>query len=145
MRDQLRREHLARFYSIVENLDQKIGGAQKLADCLVRMNWPSRNFVDARCCTCSGLLLADCVAKRFCASECARLIQDELSRRKVDSEIHSLRFDCCVFLFYSFSAVTFATQSAHLGPWQMSDLSPQSISKRKGYAALTALGATNIG
>src|SRR5436309_12564975 len=27
-------------------------------------------------------------------------------------EIHSLRFDCCVFLFYSSSAVTFATQSA---------------------------------
>jgi len=32
--------------------------------------------------------------------------------RNVDSRIHSLRFDCCVFLFYSFSAVTFATKSA---------------------------------
>src|SRR5438105_14873386 len=52
---------------------------------------------------------ADCVAKRFCASECARLIQDQGSRYKVDSRIHSPRFDCCVFLFYSFSAVTFAT------------------------------------
>src|SRR5437016_489325 len=61
----------------------------------------------ARC-----LLLADCVAKRFCASECARLIQDQGSRYKVDSRIHSPRFDCCVFLFYSFSAVTFATESA---------------------------------
>src|SRR5438034_4686252 len=30
-------------------------------------------------------------------------------------EIHSLRFDCCVFLFYSSSAVTFATKSAHNG------------------------------
>src|SRR5205823_14791456 len=28
-------------------------------------------------------LLADCVAKRFCASECARLIQDQGSRYKV--------------------------------------------------------------
>jgi hypothetical protein len=28
------------------------------------------------------------------------------------SRIHSPRFDCCVFLFYSLSAVTFATQSA---------------------------------
>jgi MOSC domain-containing protein YiiM len=27
------------------------------------------------------------------------------------SRIHSLRFDCCIFLFYSLSAVTFATQS----------------------------------
>jgi hypothetical protein len=32
--------------------------------------------------------------------------------RNVDSRNHSFRFDCCVFLFYSFSAVTFATQSA---------------------------------
>jgi hypothetical protein len=32
--------------------------------------------------------------------------------RNVDSTIHSLRFDCCVFLFYSSSTVTFATQSA---------------------------------
>src|SRR5438105_14497202 len=56
--------------------------------------------------------LADCVAKRFCASECARLIQDQGSRYKVDSRIQSPRFDCCVFLFYSFSAVTFATESA---------------------------------
>jgi hypothetical protein len=36
------------------------------------------------------------------------LIQDQASMRNVDSRIHSLRFDCCVFLFYSFSAVTFA-------------------------------------
>jgi hypothetical protein len=36
--------------------------------------------------------------------------------RNVDSTIHSARFDCCVFLFYSFSAVTFAAhplQSGH--------------------------------
>src|SRR5438132_9215304 len=59
--------------------------------------------------------LADCVAKRFWASERARLIQDQGSRRKVDSRIHSPRFDCCAFLFYSFSAVTFATESASCG------------------------------
>src|SRR5439155_27034238 len=52
------------------------------------------------------------VAEVFCPSECVRLIQDQASMRNVDSRIHSLRFDCCVFLFYSFSAVTFATKSA---------------------------------
>src|SRR5437762_10626739 len=56
--------------------------------------------------------LADFVAEVFCPSECVRLIQDQASMRNVDSRIHSLRFDCCVFLFYSFSAVTFATKSA---------------------------------
>src|SRR5437773_10053901 len=55
---------------------------------------------------------ADFVAEVFCPSECVRLIQDQASMRNVDSRIHSLRFDCCVFLFYSFSAVTFATKSA---------------------------------
>jgi hypothetical protein len=54
--------------------------------------------------------MADCVAKVFCPSERVRLIHDQASMRKVDSRIHLLRFDCCVFLFYSFSAVTFATQ-----------------------------------
>src|SRR5260221_4980174 len=53
--------------------------------------------------------------KVFCPSECVRLIQDQASMRNVDSRIHSLRFDCCVFLFYSFSTVTFATQSAISG------------------------------
>src|SRR5215471_10638043 len=53
----------------------------------------------------------DCVAKLFCPSERVRLIQDRASMRNVDSRIHSLRFDCCIFLFYSVSAVTFATQS----------------------------------
>src|SRR5207245_1156301 len=57
--------------------------------------------------------MADFVAKVFCPSECVRLIQDQASMRNVDSRINSLRFDCCVFLFYSFSAVTFATQSAN--------------------------------
>src|SRR5437588_8024344 len=57
-------------------------------------------------------LRADFVAEVFCPSECVRLIQDQASMRNVDSRIHSLRFDCCVFLFYNFSAVTFATQSA---------------------------------
>src|SRR5947209_15620166 len=48
---------------------------------------------------------ADFVAEVFCPSECVRLIQDQASMRNVDSRIHSPRFDCCVFLFYSFSAV----------------------------------------
>src|SRR5437764_2618509 len=58
--------------------------------------------------------MADFVAEVFCPSECVRLIQDQASMRNVDSRIHSLRFDCCVFLFYSFSAVTFATKSAEV-------------------------------
>src|SRR5215469_15361858 len=72
----------------------------------------------------------DCVAKLFCPSERVRLIQDHATMRNVDSRTRSLGFDCCVFLFYSFSTVTFATQSALLGPREMSDLSPQSASKR---------------
>jgi hypothetical protein len=44
--------------------------------------------------------------------------------RNVDSRIHSLRFDCCVFLFYSFSAVTFATQSAKSGREQLQQTTP---------------------
>jgi hypothetical protein len=35
--------------------------------------------------------------------------------RNVDSRNHSLRFDCCVFSFYSFYAVTFATISTQSG------------------------------
>jgi hypothetical protein len=61
----------------------------------------------------AGPLRADIVAKRFCASERAILIQDPAPMRNVDSKIHSPRFDRCGFLFYSFSAVTFATQSAN--------------------------------
>jgi hypothetical protein len=33
--------------------------------------------------------------------------------RNADSKIHSPRFDCCAFLFYSFVAVTFAKISAN--------------------------------
>src|SRR5207249_6979559 len=62
--------------------------------------------------------LADCVAKLFCPSKRVRLIQDQASMRNVDSRIHSLRFDCCIFLFYSLSAMTFATQSATTGLMQ---------------------------
>src|SRR2546422_8146810 len=70
------------------------------------------------------------VAKVFCPSECVRLIQDQASMRNVDSRIHSLRFDCCVFLFYSFSAVTFATKSALLRRPPMSAIPPLSEAKR---------------
>src|SRR5688572_646905 len=57
----------------------------------------------------------DTVEKRFCSSERARLIQDQAPMRNVDSEIHSPRFDCCVFLFYSPYAATFSTVSANSG------------------------------
>jgi hypothetical protein len=60
-------------------------------------------------------LLTDAVEKRFCSSEWARLIQDRALMRNVDSKIHSLRFDCCVFIFYSLSAVTFSTASTQTG------------------------------
>jgi hypothetical protein len=56
-------------------------------------------------------LARDFVAERFCASERARLIQDQAPTRNVDSGMPLLRFNCCVSLFYSFSAATFATQS----------------------------------
>src|SRR5215831_16387405 len=49
--------------------------------------------------------------KTILPSQRLRLTQDQASMRNVDSRIHSLRFDCCIFLFYSLSAVTFATQS----------------------------------
>src|SRR5262249_7812826 len=55
----------------------------------------------------------DCVAKLFFLIGRVRLIQYRASMRNVDSRIHSHRFDCCVFLFYSFSTVTFATQSSN--------------------------------
>jgi hypothetical protein len=57
-------------------------------------------------------LLADTVAKRFLASERETLIQDQALTRNVDAQIHSHRFDCCVFQFYSLPAATFATISA---------------------------------
>jgi hypothetical protein len=62
-------------------------------------------------------LWADIVAKRFCASERARLIRDQAPVRNIDSKIHSPRFDRCPFSFYSVSAVTFATISANSGHW----------------------------
>jgi hypothetical protein len=37
-----RREHLIRFYSILDILEHHIGGARNLADCSGRMNWPNR-------------------------------------------------------------------------------------------------------
>src|SRR5882724_1079929 len=58
---------------------------------------------------------SDFVAKGFYSSERARLIQDQAPTSNVDSKIHSSQFDCCVFLLYSFRAVTFATKSARLG------------------------------
>jgi hypothetical protein len=56
-------------------------------------------------------LWVDAVEKRFCSSEHARLIQDQALMRNLDSKIHSPRFDCCKFLFYSLSAATFSTAS----------------------------------
>jgi hypothetical protein len=37
-----RLEHLSRFYSILDRLENNIGGARKLADCSGRMDWPKR-------------------------------------------------------------------------------------------------------
>jgi len=37
-----RREHLVRFYSILDELQDAIGSAHKLADCSGRMKWPGR-------------------------------------------------------------------------------------------------------
>jgi hypothetical protein len=59
-----------------------------------------------------SLLVADIVVKRFCASWRAILLQCQARIRNADSKIHSPRFDCCAFLFYSSVAVTFATISA---------------------------------
>src|SRR5262245_41392086 len=59
-----------------------------------------------------GRSRADYVAKRFCSSERARLIQDQTPTRNADSKTHTTRIVCCVFLFYSFSAATFATNLA---------------------------------
>src|SRR3954452_16542398 len=66
-------------------------------------------------CEVACLLLADFVAKGFCSSQRVRLIQDQAQTSNVDSKIHSSRFDCCVFLFYSFRAATSATKSARNG------------------------------
>src|SRR5262245_48578146 len=71
--------------------------------------------------------MADIVAKRFLASERETLIQDQALTRNVDSQIHSHRFDCCVFQFYIPSAATFATISAIGRHMQRSKMRPYSI------------------
>src|SRR4029453_7033082 len=63
--------------------------------------------------------MADIVAKRFCASDRATLIQNQAPIRNVDSKIHSFRFDCCAFLPASCSSPTFATISALSGLAEM--------------------------
>jgi len=37
-----RREHLVRFYALLDELERRIGGQRTLADCSGRMDWPSR-------------------------------------------------------------------------------------------------------
>jgi len=59
---------------------------------------------------------ADFVAKRFCTSERATLIQDRAPMRNVDSKILSARFDSCEFLFAGSSSPTFAAESVECGP-----------------------------
>jgi hypothetical protein len=39
-----RREHLVRFYSILDRLERDIGGTRTLADCSGRMKWPHRGI-----------------------------------------------------------------------------------------------------
>src|SRR5258705_4894058 len=60
-------------------------------------------------------LMTDAVEKRFCWPLQARLIQDQLGVRNIDSRDRPTRFDCCAFLFYSFYAVTFSTASTLTG------------------------------
>jgi hypothetical protein len=40
--DTQRREHLIRFYSVLDDLEKHIGGARRLAECSGRMDWPNR-------------------------------------------------------------------------------------------------------
>jgi hypothetical protein len=40
--DTQRCEDLVRFYSLLDRLNDKIGGARRLADCSGKMNWPQR-------------------------------------------------------------------------------------------------------
>src|SRR6516225_7820543 len=58
--------------------------------------------------------MADIVAKRFCPSDRARLIQVEARMRNIDSNTLPRRFYCCRFIFHRTFAATFATISAHL-------------------------------
>src|SRR5215217_5536925 len=62
-------------------------------------------------------LMTDAVEKGFFSFDRVRLIQDQAQARNVDSKSQSSRFDCCVFLFHSFRAVTFSTASALSGHW----------------------------
>jgi hypothetical protein len=55
--------------------------------------------------------MADAVEKRFFRSGRARLIQDQTRMRNLDSKIHSVRFYCCVFVFYSLYAVQSADET----------------------------------
>lgn len=38
----VRLQHLIRFYSLLDKLEQDVGGERKLADCSARMKWPRR-------------------------------------------------------------------------------------------------------
>ena len=64
--------------------------------------------------------MADIVAKRFCPSDRARLIQAQAPMRNIDSNSLLRRFDCCRFLFHRAFAATFATISARLRHADMS-------------------------
>jgi len=77
--------------------------------------------------------MTDAVEKRFCATERARLIQDQAPMRNVDSKIHSLGFDCFKFRFYRFFADTFSTASTHSGLSR-----PNIDALQEGHGHLTA-------
>jgi len=82
-----------------------------------------------KCCF-GCLLLADIVAKRFCPSERARLIQDLAPMRNLDSRNGRSRFDCCRILFHRTFAETFTTKSARTGQSAMSAFPPLTGVKR---------------
>src|SRR5262249_36064048 len=68
----------------------------------------------------------------FYSCELARSIQDRALMRNVDSKIHATRFDCFKFLFHSFAAATFATQSAITGREQAQHRGAYSITASVG-------------
>src|ERR1700689_4399745 len=44
MANEIRVEHLVRFYSILDALEKKVGGTRKLAECSGRRTWPTRGI-----------------------------------------------------------------------------------------------------
>ena len=78
---------------------------------------------------------ADFVAKRFCPSDRARLIQDLAPLHNLDSNTLRRRFDCCQFLFHRTFAATFATISASCRLMQRSKTTSATLSPCRRWRA----------